>query len=432
MGIFSKAEKTTRPKVPVTLAQTPVVKTEPMKPLMTQQAVAQKTSETPEIVRVREVFDSLGSEIRESAEQQQSAMRRMSILSDIIARMELDLKAMRRLKKENSALSESERDLKSKVSQKTAWANELDSRLSDLERRYTSTQENLKIAESELAALKDHGNELETTISEKDAQISDLTVRSQSNSDKLSHLETTNDKLQQALDSHMAQLSKRNRDSVELQNALDEMSSKFDSKSKQNESLTSELKNLRVDHADIKSRHVELSGKYDNLRFDIQTQKNVFEDTVKRREEENLSLKTRIDQLETQLRIKENMATHLDQEFIGLRNALVGERDRADSLDNRLRSKTEELDRNVAALAKGKYEYDSLNKKFAAALEDYETLRKLNQIQREKLERYAVITSKGDTGPVLRTDLNQYDAGPSVQDTDVIQRLSTAKQERSA
>jgi len=174
----------------------------------------------------------------------------------------------------------------------------------------------------------------------------------------------------------------------------------------------------------LKAKHVEVAGQLENVKYDLTTQKSVNDDTIKRRDEENLALKTRIDQLDTQIRIKENMATHLDQEFISLRNSLVNERDRAESLEDRLRQKSEEFERSAKALSKSKMEFEGLNMKFENTLEDFENLRKINQQMREKLEKYASITGISSGQSIIQSEI--YSTDRSVDRSENVTRLKKA------
>ena len=148
---------------------------------------------------------------------------------------------------------------------------------------------------------------------------------------------------------------------------------------------------MRLDFNDMKSKFFEASASLENTKYDIKTQKNVFEDTLKRRDDETLALKSRIEQLNTQVRIKDNMSSHFDEEVITLRNQLENERERNDRNEQRFRGKADEVERNARALARSKVEFENLNAKFSAAMEDIDTLRKINQVQKQKLERYAAI-----------------------------------------
>lgn len=386
--------------------------------------------EVNELSQARQCLEDFNSDLQESSSLQQSAQKRVSTLNSIISKMELDVKALRRLEHENRTLSRNIVEVESKLAQKSTWASELDNKLSDLDRRHGEAREQLEDARASLAALKDQDAANEIKIVEQDRMIRGLKVKTDTITDQSRHAEHTAEKLRDALDVQSADLARKNREVVELQNSLEELSGKYERKSKQGDATLVELKNLRLDFNEIKSKHVELTGALENTRYDLKSQKNVFDDTIKRREEENLALKTRIDQLQTQVRIKENMAAHLDQEFITLRNELINERERSQGLEQRLRSKSEEVERNGAALVKSKIEFDELNAKFAATLEDFETLRSISQKQREKLERYASIGGVTGGQVLINTDPRTpqgEDLPLDLEDTENVTVLKTAK-----
>jgi chromosome segregation ATPase len=372
--------------------------------------------ENAEIKRARAAFEAMAEELAVSQSKQESAQSRMSTLRDVIGKMELDLNSLRRVEHENRLLKNSERDFQTKLAQKTSWARELDSKLSDLERRHGETLETLKAAQADLATSRDRESDQESQIVDKDKLIRTLTARAESGDDRIRHANQSAEKLRDAMDEISSQLAQRNREVVELTNALEALESKYETKTKTFDASSVELKNLRLDYDELKNKHIETSGRLESFQYDMRTQKGIFDDSIKRREEENLALKTRIDQLETQVRIKENMSSHLDQEFISLRNELLSERDRATSLEQRLMQKSEEIERTSSALAKSKIEFQELNSKFAATLEDFETMRRINQSQREKLERYASIGGV-TSGQIMVPDHTQdLDGDASVSD----------------
>ncbi len=365
--------------------------------------------DSDEVGQARDMIDQFSQELGESLAKQQSAMKRINNLTATLAKMELDLKALRRVQSENRLLNKNMSELDAKLTQKTSWAAELDSKLNDLERRHSETRHQLEDARARLAAVQDQEQAQQAQNANHERTIRALTAKFQTATDQIGHNENTIEEMQDRLDNQVSELARREREMVELRNSLEELNEKYNSKAAHSDNAMIELKNLRMDYSELKSKHVELTGELENTRYDLQTQKNVFEDTIKRRDEENMALKTRIEQLDTQIRIKENMATHLDQEFISLRNSLVNERDRAESLEMRLRLKSEEYERSAKALAKSKAEFEELNNKFAKTLDDYETLRKINQAQREKLEKYAAISGISGSDLVLNADIYSKD-----------------------
>jgi len=423
MSIFSKS-KASEPILDLTVNNPSVSK------LVTTET---RVSEVSELAQARKVVDDFNHELKESASRQNAALKRVSSLHNLISKMELDLKTLRRLEVENKSLNRGVTDLESKLAQKSSWASELDSKYTDLDRRHTETREALDLARASLAASKDETTEQEAKIVEQDRLLRNLTARAESTEDQNSHIQQTVDKLRDALDMQSSELAQRNRENIELANNLDELTKKYENKSKHGDATLVELKNLRLDFNELKTRHVELNGQLENTQYDLRTQKNVFDETIKRREEENLSLKTRIDQLDTQVRIKENMASHLDQEFITLRNELINERDRCTALEQRLQKKSEELDRSGSALVKSKIEYEELNGKFAATLEDFETMRRINQRQREKLERYASIGGVAVGQAMLNMDVHTIDKDAPIsipEDSENVTVLKTANKKK--
>lgn len=419
MNIFSKskvAEKTSTPAARQ-VSEEPVVQAEPQ--------------EINELGQARMALEAFDNDLRDSTSRQQSAMKRVEMLHNIISKMELDVKGLRRLGVENRELSKSIAELESKLAQKSSWASELDNKLSELDRRHSDVRDKLEIAQADLAALRDSDSNNELKILEQDRLIRSLTVKYDTVSDQSRHAEHTVDKLRETLDAQSGELARKNRENVELQSSLEELKDKYERKSKQADATLVELKNLRLDFNELKSKHVELTGALENTRYDLKSQKSVFDDTVKRREEENLALKTRIDQLQTQVRIKENMAAHLDQEFITLRNELANERERSHSVESRLRQKSEEVERNGAALVRSKIEFDELNAKFTEMAHEFETLRVISEKQREKLERYASIGGVTGGQVMINADVmtseSKEEPALNLEETENVTVLKTAK-----
>lgn len=390
--------------------------------------------EVDELGQIRRCVEDFTHELRESTTRQQAAAKRVSTLNGLISKMELDIKQLRRLELENRGLSRNVLELESKLAQKASWASELDSKLNELDRRHADTREQLELARANLAAGNDHATTQDAKLIDQERIVRSLKIRAETGEDKLVHVEHTVDKLRDSLEAATSELAQRTRESVELRNSLEELSTKYDRKSKQSDGSLVELKNLRLDFNEMKTKHVELTGALENTKYDLKSQKTVFDDTIKRREEENLSLKTRIEQLDTQVRIKENMAAHLDQEFITLRNELANERDRTETLEKRLNQKSDEVERSGSALVKSKIEYEELNAKFAATLEDFETMRRINQLQREKLERYASIGGVSGGQVMLNMDVRPVEEDATLtipEDAENVTVLNPSKSPRA-
>lgn len=424
MGIFNKSKQ--NEPLPTTVMPTLNLNTVEAK------APVQKPH-AEELTQIRQCIEDVTSELRDSSSRQTAAMKRAASLTGLVSKMEMDMKQLRRLEIENKNMSRIIVDLESKLAQKSSWASELDSKLNDLDRRHSETREKYEVAQANLAASQDVAAQQDARIIDQEREIRVLTSRAETGEDKFQHADHSLQKLREALDTQGSELAQSSREVLELRSSLDELTTKYESKSKKGEATLVELKNLRLDFNEMKTKHVGLTGKLENTRYDLRTQRTVFDETIKRREEENLALKTAIDQLETQMRIKENMATHLDQEFITLRNELSNERGRTATLEQRLRQKSEEGERSGSALVKSKLEYEQLNAKFAATLEDFETMRRINQLQREKLERYASIGGVAAGQVMLNMDVTPVEEDQTLtipEDVENVTVLKTATKPR--
>ena len=350
-----------------------------------------KTASSEDILSARESVEFLVGEFKTSADQQQLAAKRMASLNKTISKMEVGLRHVERLEGENSSLSDEVSSLRQKLEQKTSWALEQENKLVNLERQHNEMRQQFEIAKTEIAQRKDREATEHEKLILQGRDIEQLSSQLNQKEELLSTLQMENQNLQDEVSHQAAEVATQNNQLMEMQKNLEETTSRLERKIKESDTSSVELKNLRLDFNDMKSKFFEASASLENTKYDIKTQKNVFEDTLKRRDDETLALKSRIEQLNTQVRIKDNMSSHFDEEVITLRNQLENERERNDRNEQRFRGKADEVERNARALARSKVEFENLNAKFSAAMEDIDTLRKINQVQKQKLERYAAI-----------------------------------------
>jgi len=74
---------------------------------------------------------------------------------------------------------------------------------------------------------------------------------------------------------------------------------------------------------------------------------------------------------------------------------------RADQAEKLSREVSREAEASASNVISSQSDYDALNAKFIAALDDIATLKKLTEIQKSKLMKYAAV----DNSPTLETDM---------------------------
>jgi len=354
-------------------------------------ALTGKMPSNDDISQAHEAVEFITGELKASAEQQQMSAKRMTALNKTITKMEAGLRHVSRLEADNLRLGNDLQGTKKKLEQKTDWASEQENKLVNLERQHNELRQQFENAKADIAQRKDREIGDREKLIKQSRDIETLSGQLTQKDERLSTLMMSNQNLQDESAQQAAALSTQNHHVLELGKSIEELTTRLDTKTKDNDSATVELKNLRLDFNEMKAKYFEVSGALENTKYDLKTQKNVYEDTLKRRDDETLALKSRIEQLNTQVRIKDNMSTHFDEEIVTLRTQLETERERNDRNETRFRGKADEVERNARALARSKVEYENLNAKFAAAIEDLDTLRKINLVQKQKLERYAAI-----------------------------------------
>ena len=354
-------------------------------------ALTGKTPRSEDVQSARQSVDFMVGELKSTANQHTLAAKRMAKLNKTIAKMEAGLRHVSRLENDNAGLRDSLKVVQKKLDQKTSWALEQESKLSTLERQHDEMRKKFETSKADIAQRKDREVGEREKLVKQGRDIESLSAKLNQKDERLSSLAVTNQNLQDEIAQTSAELSSQNHRVTELQKSVEELSARLDTKTKDSDSATVELKNMRIDLNEMKTKYFEATSALENAQYNINTQKNLNEETLKRRDDENLALKSRIDQLNTQLRIKDNMSTHFDEEIVTLRNQLETERERNDRNELRFRGKTDEVERNARSMARSKVEFETLNAKFTAAMEDIDTLRKINQVQKQKLERYAAI-----------------------------------------
>ncbi|WP_409432112.1 hypothetical protein ACJ3XI_07775 [Litorimonas sp. RW-G-Af-16] len=335
--------------------------------------------------------DRIAAELKSSADQQAQAARRIAGLNKSLEKMESGLRQSSRIEADNMRLSAELADLKTKLEQKTSWASEQENKLINLERSHNEMRQQYEAAKADIAQRTDRETETREKLFKQSREVETLSTQLAQKNERLAAVTATNQGIQDDLAQQAADLSAQKHTIVSLRKSVEELSARLEAKTKEVDGSAVETKNLRMDLTDMKARYFEANSALENAKYNNNTQKKVFEETLKRRDNENLALERRIEQLNTQLRIKDNMSNHFDEEIVSLRNTLKTERERNDRNEERFRNKMEEVERNARSLARTKAEYEELSAKYAAASEDLESLRKITLVQKQKLERYAAI-----------------------------------------
>lgn len=357
-----------------------------------------------EVTLAREAVNSLSGDFTTGAAQQKLAAKRMTALNKTISKMESALVHTSRLETENAKLSTNVRDVEQKLRQKTAWAEEQEKKLFALKKQRDDFMQRFEDAKVALSQRDDADKAQGEKLTLQMQEIVNLQNQHDQDQDMLEASHVTMQTLQDDVARQSAELSSQRRRLAELKKAFEENEAQLELKSKDNDTAQKDLKVLRVEHADLKEKLFTAQSELQTAKYNVKTQKTLFDDTIKRRDDELVVLKNQIDNFSVQMRIQEDTTSNYEDEIASLRQALDIERDRGDKNELRLRTLIDESERRATAVKDGQQEYDSLHAKFAQAVDDLDTLRKINLAQKGKLERYASITSTSGGSGLIHND----------------------------
>jgi len=354
--------------------------------------------ETPQfgaddVKATQDVVQSITEALKTGAEQQDLAAKRLNALTKSMAKMDANVRHVARLQAETERLGSETTKLRGDLDKKRAWAQEQTAKLASVQKERDNLRSQLESSKSEVSArtereaglreseikLRRNSDALKKQLDQRTTRLEELVVTQQRNQDDLAKAEGL--------------LASQSHKMRELQNAVEELTLRLGEKTKNADASLSALRDLRLDHHAAKEQLVASNSNLQSVEYEKASQKNLYEDSLKRRADEILALKTQIEQLSTQLRIKDTMDSHFDEETTGLRQALETERERNSVNEQRLRNQAETEARQARALSQAKSEFEALNAKFVDAMKDLDTFRQINRVQSQKLENYAQLNN---------------------------------------
>ena len=328
-----------------------------------------------DVTETQDAVSAISKALQNGAEQQELATKRLADLAKSMNDMDANLRQGKRLQGEVERMDAELTTLREELEKKRAWAQEQSAKLANVQKERDKLRGQLETSKSELSArvereagLRDAEFQLRKEGEILNKELNQRTVR-------LEELVLVQKRVQEELTQAKGQASAQKHKIRELQNAAEEFKLRLGEKTKAADASLAALRDLRLDHHAAKEQLVAANSKLQSSQYEQTSQKNAFDETLKRRADEILALKSQIEQLTTQLRIKDTMGTHFDDETAGLRRALETERERNRVNEQRLQNQAETEGRQARALARAKEEFDTLNAKFVDAMKDLDTFR---------------------------------------------------------
>ena len=116
-----------------------------------------------------------------------------------------------------------------------------------------------------------------------------------------------------------------------------------------------------------------------------------FDENIKYRENEVFGLKSTLEDLKVQLRIKEEVSRRSDRELVDLKSMITEENKRRRRLEKDIDEQARELSQNRDALVQSRQNFDDLNRRLVDAQTELRTVKTINSQQAAKLEQYSAV-----------------------------------------
>ena len=361
-----------------------------------------------DVKATQDVVQSITEALKSGAEQQDLAAKRLSVLTKSMTKMDANVRHAARLQAETQRLETEVATLRTDLDKKRAWAQEQTAKLATVQKERDKLRGELDNSKAEISARTEREAGLRESEIKLNRESEALKKELSQRTTRLEELASKQQRLKDQLSEATGLLSAQTHKTRELNNAVEELTLRLEEKTKASDASLSALRDLRLDHHAAREDLVAANSRLQSAIYERTSQKNLYDDSLKRRADEILALKTQIEQLTTQLRIKDTMGSHFDEETSGLRQALETERERNSVNEQRLRQQAEAESRQSRALAQSKSEFDALNAKFVDAMKDLDAVRQINRVQAQKLENYAQLNSapapKRDRSSTRQTD----------------------------
>ncbi len=332
---------------------------------------------------------ALSSALTEGAAQQEIAARRLAGLSDTIARLDASRREAKRLDAEVTRLTATLSEVERKFSAKSAWAAEQSAKYLNVKSERDELRQELEAAKAARAQLADKHTALSQDHATLELELSSTRAQRDAAAQKAELAEMAKAKLAETDAKRASAMKAQAHRITELSSATEDLTARLADKTGAHDQSLTSLRELRTEHAQTKEKLIEGLNALQTAEYQLTQKDAAHQDAMSRRADEVTALRRQVEQLSAELRIKDGMGEHYGRDLGELRTALQAERERVGATEARLRDASDTETRQASALAQAKIDYDGLAEKFSDALRDIEALRKVNQMQRKTLERYA-------------------------------------------
>lgn len=344
-----------------------------------------------DVNHAKDYVSAMTEAIQSTSTQQQFALQKITHLSKSLSSMETKLARLEGVEAENKSLNTKTSEFKAALAEKIETVRELDHKLAAAQRQIKASQAELLSLRAESSGAKHQAAGTQGRLNSKLEEVDALIGQNSKLERNLSDMKMHNQTLQEQLSKAQGDIALYRRSESELENKLQALE-RAESLARQSSDETQvQLSVMTANFEQANADYIETDARLQTEQFEARAAQTQFSDSLRRREEEILSQKNRIEHLESQLAIKESAHEHAQREITEAKHSLHLASLRAQELESRSHEASRQAEASASNVIRSQSEYDALNAKFIEALADIDTLKQLNQIQKSKLVQYAAV-----------------------------------------
>ncbi len=351
------------------------------------------TRRTSNLSNIRTDLAQLNDDMSSGEQFYAQSLKRINNLISYAYETEANLSALELLEPENARLKEELDDASKRANDEALRAESFKAKAETYETRYVDARQSLENAQLSLTKLETERDTLERKLSDTEVEIAGLTnsnrtIRNELDIDRQSH-----EKLSAKNLSLSSELSVALSEKLELEKRYLDGAGRLEGLAAEKIELERMLAQTRSLHRATEEHNVSLKAEMEQVLADVKVFKQKFDSSSQNHTTELNSLRAKLADLQTEIRIKEDVVEHSRQETTELRAQYEASNRGRKNLMSHIEDQKKTLEALHNSEQRAKETAESSNSKIITLQAEIDQLRRVNSAQSEKLKKYMAITA---------------------------------------
>lgn len=348
---------------------------------------------TDNLSNIRQDLAQLNEDMSTGEQFYAQSLKRISNLINYAYETEANLSALEHLEPENIRLKSAIEEARKTATEQTVRAESLKSKADAYEARYLDSRQSLEKAQLALTQMEASQEALQREISDKDVEISGLKNSNRTIQNNLAVDRQAAEKLSSKNLQLSSELSVAQSERLELEKRVADLQSRYEDLGRVRDELERMIAQTRSSHKATEEHNLALKTELEQVLADVQVFKKQFDSTNRNKTHELNTLRAKASDLEAEVAVKTDVVKHAHDEMAELREKFDSAHRGRRKLLEHIETQKRDMDALREQANTSKAETAALASKLMSHQAETEELRRLNQLQSDKLKRYLAINT---------------------------------------